>query len=269
MRKKTSSIVLGIILLLFALVAIMPFVIMALMSLTQKTVFNLKFDFSEFSLKNYYVVFQNMNIGRYLFNSVVVVLGACALTCLVSCLAGYGFAKKRFPGREKIFFIYLATLMIPGQATLIPIFLMMKEMGLMNTHLALMLPFANAFGVFLVRQFMVNLPDELLEAARVDGCKEYQLFIRIVMPLVKPVVVSLTIFTFVSCWNDYLWPLVMTTEDSMRTLTLAVATLSTQNIVNYGLVMTGTTVAFLPPFILYLLLQKQFVEGIALSGTKM
>ena len=131
-----------------------------------------------------------------------------------------------------------------------------------------MLPILNAFGVFLVRQFMVNVPDELIEAARIDGCGENRLFLSVVVPLVKPVLVSLTIFTFITCWNDFLWPLVTVTDERMQTLTLAIAALKGNYSTNYGLVMAGSTLAFLPPFLLYVALQKEFVEGIALSGIK-
>ena len=259
--------VLGLLLLILALVALIPFVYMVLVSFTQKTVLNLNFDLDEFSLRNYERIFGSYNMGRYLFNSAVVSVGACVLNCLISSMAAYAFAKKRFPGRDRIFSVYLATLMIPGQVTLIPVFLIIKGMGLMNTHLALMLPVINAFGVFLIRQFMEKVPDELLEAARLDGCGEFRMLFSIVMPIIKPVLVSLTIFTFITCWNDFLWPLVIAPEENMQTLTLAIATLKGNYTTNYGLVMAGSAISFLPPFILYIFLQKQFVEGIALSGT--
>lgn len=126
----------------------------------------------------------------------------------------------------------------------------------------------NAFGVFLIRQFMESVPDELLEAAKVDGCPEYKIFINIVIPLIKPVLVSLVVFTFVTSWNDFMWPLVSTTDSSMYTLTVALSLLKTQYQTNYGLILAGATVSFIFPFILYAFLQKQFVEGIALSGVK-
>ena len=234
----------------------------------RNVVLDLRFDPAEFSFKNYARVFSNFNIGRNLLNSVIVTGGACVLNCIVCAMAAYGFAKKHFPGRDQLFMVYLATLMIPGQVTLIPVFTIIKNLGLMNTHIALMLPILNAFGVFLVRQFMVNVPDELIEAARIDGCGENRLFLSVVVPLVKPVLVSLTIFTFITCWNDFLWPLVTVTDERMQTLTLAIAALKGNYSTNYGLVMAGSTLAFLPPFLLYVALQKEFVEGIALSGIK-
>ncbi len=267
-KKNAARAVLGAVLVAMALFALLPFVYMGLVSLTQKTVLDLRFDPAEFSFKNYARVFSNFNIGRNLLNSVIVTGGACVLNCIVCAMAAYGFAKKHFPGRDQLFMVYLATLMIPGQVTLIPVFTIIKNLGLMNTHIALMLPILNAFGVFLVRQFMVNVPDELIEAARIDGCGENRLFLSVVVPLVKPVLVSLTIFTFITCWNDFLWPLVTVTDERMQTLTLAIAALKGNYSTNYGLVMAGSTLAFLPPFLLYVALQKEFVEGIAPSGIK-
>lgn len=183
-------------------------------------------------------------------------------------MAAYGFAKKRFAGRDQLFMVYLATLMIPAQVTLIPVFIIIRKMGLMNTYPALVFPILNAFGVFLVRQFMVNVPDELLEASKIDGCSEVRVFFQIVLPLVKPVLISLTIFTFITSWNDFLWPLVIASKPNMKTLTLAIAALKGNYSTNYGLVMAGSTLTFLPPFLLYIVLQKQFIAGIALSGIK-
>lgn len=258
----------GILLFLLALVALLPFVYMALVSLTQKSALDLRFAGESFNLKNYVNVFTNLNIGRAVFNSTVVTGGACILNMIVASMAAYGFSKKEWRGRDQVFMLYLATLMIPGQVTLIPIFTIMKTLNLLNTHIALMLPIVNAFGVFLIRQFMAGVPDELIEAARIDGCGDFRIFLQIVIPLVKPVLVSLTIFTFITNWNDFLWPLVICTDEKMHTLTLAVSALKGNYSTNYGLVMAGSALAFLPPFILYLILQKQFVEGIALTGIK-
>ncbi|WP_320130635.1 carbohydrate ABC transporter permease [uncultured Sphaerochaeta sp.] len=253
---------------LSAVIACIPFLYMALMSLTQKDTLNLDFDIATFSSLNYIKVIKNFNILVNLRNSIIVTFSACILNGLISSMAAYAFAKKHFPFRDKLFAIYLATLMIPGQVTMIPVFIIMKNLGLMNTYIALILPIINAFGVFLIRQFMVSLPNDLLDAARIDGCGENRIFFTIVIPLVQPVLVSLVIFTFISSWNDFLWPLIIASKPSMKTLTLAIAALEGSYSTNYGLVMAGATFTFFPPFILYMFLQKQFVEGIALSGIK-
>lgn len=267
-RQLVTRVPLALILLFFAVLASTPFIYMSLVSLTQKTTLDLQLDPQTFNLKNYSRIIGSLSIGRYLLNSTIVTVSACALNCLISSMAAYGFAKKRFPGRDKLFLLYLSTLMIPGQVTLVPVLIIIKNLGLMNTYIALILPIINAFGVFLIRQFMVNVPDDLLEAAQIDGCGENRIFFTIVIPLIKPVLISLTIFTFISSWNDFLWPLVTITDESMQTLTLAISALKGNYNTNYGLVMAGAFLAFLPPFLLYIVLQKEFVEGIAMSGIK-
>ena len=158
--------------------------------------------------------------------------------------------------------------MIPGQVTMIPLFVIMKNLGLLNTKTALIIPMIGAFSVFLVKQFVNGVPDELIESAKVDGCPEYRIFIQIVMPLLQPVMITLIVFTFISSWNDFLWPLIAATETETYTLTVALSVLKTQYQVNYGLIMAGSTITFIFPFILYVFLQKQFVQGIALGGVK-
>ncbi|PJJ27016.1 carbohydrate ABC transporter permease [Lacrimispora celerecrescens] len=267
-RGWLFKISIGAVLLFAALLAMAPFIYMMLVSMTQKTVLDLNFENADFSFINYNRVFRNFNLASNLANSIIVTVSACVLNCIISSMAAYAFAKKKFPFRDQLFNIYLATLMIPGQVTLIPVFTIMKKLGLMNTYPALFLPIINAFGVFLIRQFMVTIPDELLEAASIDGCGENRIFISIVIPLIKSVMVSLMIFTFITCWNDFLWPLVIVTKPERQTLTLAISALKGSYSTNYGLVMAGSTLTFLPPFLLYIFLQKQFVEGIAMSGIK-
>lgn len=267
-KRRAVSVLAGFFLLIFALSALTPFLFMAAVSLTQKTTLNLNFAGESFDLRNYISVFRNLNIARNFANSLIVTGGSCILNILICSMAAYGFTKKRWPGRDKVFAVYLATLVVPSQVTLIPVFIIIRSLNLINTHIALMLPILNAFGVFLMRQFMENVPDELIEAARIDGCGEIRVFRSVVIPLIRPVIISLTVFTFITSWNDFLWPLVICTNQNMHTLTLAISALKGNYSTNYGLVMAGLMIAFLPPFILYIFLQKQFVEGIALSGIK-
>ncbi len=241
---------------------------MILVSLTQKSSIDFRFNFSEMSLINYSALFRNLNFLSLFKNSSIVVFFACTLNSLIASMAGYAFAKKWIWAKEKIFWIYLMTLIVPGQAIIVPLFIIMNKLGILNTHVVLFLPIINAFGVFLTRQFMESLPDDLLDAAKIDGCNEPRIFFNVVLPLVKPVIISLTIFTFITSWNDFLWPLISTTSSSMYTLTLGLSTLQSNYLTNYGLLLAGSTVIFLPPFILYSILQKQFIEGVALSGLK-
>ncbi|MEG0617524.1 MAG: carbohydrate ABC transporter permease [Oscillospiraceae bacterium] len=267
-KANVKSLVIGALLLIPTMLAIFPFAYMLITSLRQTYSMDLNLDLAGLNFKNYITIFKNYDFARYFTNSIIVVIFACVLNCLISSLAAYGFAKKKFAGKEFIFWIYLATLMIPSQVILVPMSVIIRTLGISNTYPALFLPIINAFGVFLVKQFMESIPDDLLEAARIDGCGELRMFFRIVMPLVKPVLVSLTVFTFISSWNDFVWPLISITKQSMNTLTLALSSLQGNYATNYGLVMAGATLTFLPPFILYIFLQKQFVEGIALSGIK-
>lgn len=223
---------------------------------------------AKWTLDNYRDLLVAGNFFRYILNSIVVSIYACFVNATVSSMAAYAFAKKKFPGRQSLFSFYLATMMIPAQVLLIPQFIIVRNMGFLNTYTALALPTVDAFGTIMIHSFVKNLPSDLLEAADIDGCSEARKFVSIVLPLIKPAIVSLVIFTFISIWGSLLWPLIASSGD-MMTVTLAVANLRNNfTTVRYGLVMAGTTCAFLPPFILYLILQKQFVEGIALSGVK-
>ena len=207
-RRAATSAAVHLFFAFMALIAILPFVYMAFTSLRQ--VYSLvDFDvrLSDLNINNYRAVFDNLPFMTYFTNSAIVVVLSCALNILVCAMAGFGFAKKKFRGRDALFFLFLSTMMIPGQVTIIPVFVLFNRAGLLDSYAALILPTVGAFGVFMMRQFMQSLPDELLEAAQIDGCGEAHTFVRIVFPLIKPVILSLTIFTFIGVWNDFLWPL--------------------------------------------------------------
>ena len=267
-KGKISKWVIGLILLMLVAIRLYPFIFMILTSFTQKRIMSASFDFSSMDLRNFKNLLSNFPVLTYVKNSLIVVFCACFFNVVTATMAGYAFAKKKFPMKEGIFWLYLATLMLPGQVILIPVFTIMKQMNLLNTYPALFLVILDAFGVFLMRQFMEGIPDELIESAKIDGCGELRIFLQIIVPLSKPVIVSLVVFTFITSWNDFIWPLVMVTKDEMKTLTLGLSMLQNNYVSNYGLVMAGATVAFIFPFILYCILQRKFVEGIALSGIK-
>lgn len=264
--------VLIIILLFCVLISIYPFIYMLFLSFMETTSMKLSVErilSAHYTLDNYRSIFRENDFLLYLKNSAIVTVYAVVVTCLISAMAAYAFAKKRFPGRKWMFVVYLATMMIPGQVTLIPCFLILKTLGMLNTYSAMVLPACGAFGTLLVHQFLQTLPDDLLEAADIDGCSEIHKFICVVLPLIKPVLVSLAIFTFISVWGSLLLPLIVSTKAEMTTLTVAIASMKTaMTQTNYGFMMAASVISFLPPFILYCFLQKQFVEGIALSGTK-
>jgi len=271
-NRSTSHLIgqgaLALLLAILAIIACYPFAYMLLLSFTNNDTLYLSLKDIVPDLHNYEAVFQRIDFANALKNSILVSIVTCALNCLLCAMAAYGLEKKRFTGSKAVFAIYLATLAVPGQVTMIPVFLMMKDMGLMNSYIALILPSCDAFGVFLIKQFMTSVPDTLLEAADIDGAGEIYKFSQITIPLITPALISLTVFTFISSWNSFLWPLVICTDGSMQTLTVALSLLKGRFETNYGLVMAGSTMTFLIPFLLYICLQKQFVEGIALSGTK-
>lgn len=272
-QKKRHHITVGYVIgvtliVLFSILCVAPLIYMALLSFTSSTSLYFKFSDINLNLDNYIYAIVKRNFGRAFFNSAVVVVGSCLLVDVVSCMAAYGFEKKPVPGKEKLFTGYLATMMIPGQVVLIPMFIMANSLSMTNTYSALILPMIGAFGILMMRQFMEGVPNEMLEAAEIDGSGEARTFISIVIPMVKPALVTLTIFTFTSAWNNFLWPLLVNTRSEMHVLTVTMSTLSSMQNTNYGMVMAGATLTFLVPFILYIFLQKQFVEGIAMGGVK-
>lgn len=277
-RKKFFSRLLWLLAVLFLLllvvVAVFPFVYMAIVSLMEN-VMSMKLSANTlkkavWSLNNYKKVLLTSNFARYLLNSVIVSGISCLLSCLFSTMTAYAFSKKQFAGRDRLRGIFLATMMVPGECMIIPMYLIARKLGLVNTLAAMIIPLiSSAFGTTMMYSFMKNVPDELLEAADIDGCGELRKFFSIVFPLVKSAVVSLAIFIFISSWGSLLWPLLTTTKMELSTVTMAIARMSGgEKATNFGYVMAGNTLGFLPPFILYCFLQKQFVEGIALSGTK-
>lgn len=267
-KKSFLSVFGGVLISLFAVMCLAPLVYMVLVSFTDSESLYIQLDDLRLNLSNYRYAIVERNFGHALVNSVIVVVGSCLLVDIVASMAAYGFEKKPVPGKELLFQGYLATMMVPGQVMLIPMFVMVNYFSLTNTYSALILPMVGAFGIFLMRQFMEGVPNELLEAAEIDGCGEVRRFVCIVIPLVQPALITLTIFTFTSAWNNFLWPLIINTKSSMHVLTITMATLSSNSYTNYGMVMAGATLTFLFPFVLYIFLQKQFVEGIAMGGVK-
>lgn len=266
--RKVSNLAINVVLLGMVTVAVLPFAFMVLTAVQQSDSVSISFDTDRLHLDNFVRLFADYDFGRALIVSVLVVVLACVTNLVVSSLAAFAFAKKPFPGSEVIFWIYIATMMVPVQVTLIPLFVIVRDLGLLNTPVALILPIVNAFGVFLIRQFMSTVPDELLDAARIDGARDRRIFIAIVVPLIRPVLVALMVFTFITAWNDFLWPLVAISDESMQTVTLAAARLQGRFVTDYGLVMAGATVAFLVPFVIYVAVQRQFVQGVASVGLK-
>lgn len=267
-RGRIGNVVLWIIIAPLLVLAVLPFILMVVSSLQHTTKLTFSVTPDALTFDNYVNLFTVQGFGSALLTSLSVVVIACVLNVIVCSLAGFGFAFKRFPGSEALFWLYLGTMMIPAQVTMIPMFIMFREMGILGSHFALAIPVVNAFGVFLIRQFMYSIPHSLLDAARIDGASDFRIFLTIIVPLIKPVLVALTVFTFLTTWNDFMWPLISLTSDDTRTVTLAVSQMTGAFETQYGMVMAGTTIAFLVPFLVYVVLQRQFVEGVTSTGIK-
>ncbi len=219
---------------------------------------------------NYHRLFTQLDFPRYFFNSVVVA-GSVVLANVVFCsMVGYALAKLHFAGRNLVLLLVLATLMVPGSVTVIPLFVLMSKLNLVNSLWAVILPFAvGPFGVFLMRQFMLAIPDDLIEAARIDGASELYIFRRVIVPLSWPAMAALGIITFLGSWNNFLWPLIVLTDEHKYTLPVALGTFAIgQHQADYGLLMAGAVALVLPIVAVFLLLQRHFTESIAATGLK-
>lgn len=221
------------------------------------------------TLEHFGRLFEEMAFARSLLNSIIVTLSVTAISLFLNALAGYAFAKFEFPLKRWIFAALIITLMIPLQVTMLPSFLILKEAGLLNTRLGLILPGASSvFGIFLMRQFLYSIPDAYLESARIDGCGEFRIFVQIVLPQCQPVLAALGIFTFMGAWQDFLFPLIILHDERMYTLPVALANLNGQHATDWGMLMAGSLVVIAPIAAVFLAMQRRFVEGVTLSGIK-
>jgi len=219
--------------------------------------------------EQYRALFREVNFLQFFKNSVIVAFGITLFSLFLNSLGGFAFAKYKFPGREKIFALLLATMMVPGQITMIPVFLMLKTIGLINSYWGLIIPAgASAFGIFLMRQFITTIPNDLIESARIDGCSEFRIYWTIILPLCKPVVAALGIFTFMGSWNAFLWPLIVMIKENMYTLPVALANLSGQYATKFGLLMAGAVVVVAPVIIVFIIAQRYVIKGVAVTGLK-
>ena len=223
-----------------------------------------------FTLEHFTELFTRLDFPQFFLNSAVVAVAVTAGNLVFCSMLGYAFAKIDFWGRDWLFRIVLGTLMIPGITLLVPLFVLVSRLGLVNTYAGLVLPFLAApFGVFLMRQFISALPDELIDAARVDGAGELRIFARIILPLCRPALATLGILTFLASWNNFLWPLVVASSEDKYTLPVALALYSRgQNEDQFGLMLAGAVVVVVPVLLVFLALQKHIIQGIATTGIK-
>jgi len=271
--RRIEPLLVHLVLLGVALLMIIPFYWMLSTSLKfDQDVFKMPPDLlpRPLNLGNFAQVFELMPMGRAFWNSTkIAVLGTLG-TLLTSSLAAYAFAKVKFALKGPLFILFLSTIMIPGQVTLIPLYILFSRIGWIDTHYPLIVPavLLNAYGVFLIKQFMEGVPDSYVESAKIDGATHLQIYWRIMLPLCKPALITLALFSFIGHWNNFLGPLIFLSTDTQFTVPLIINSFRTVYYVQWGLLMAAATVAILPVVALYLLAQRYFVEGIALSGLK-
>lgn len=268
----TPGLLVIIIVTLGALVFFLPIFYMLSSSFKQTNdIFKVPFQWipAPFMPENYIQAMQIAPFGRYFLNSLFVGVCTTVLNVFFAALTGYGFAKYSFRGKNFLFIAILSTLMIPFQAIMVPLFIIVRNFGWLNTYQGLIVPWAiSAFGVFLMRQFILSIPNELIDAARIDGDSELGIFWHVILPLSKTPMVTLAIFTFLDSWNNLLWPLIIITRPEMRTVSLGLTEFQTLHGTAYNLLMAGSTIATIPILILFIFLQRYFIRGVILSGLK-
>ena len=271
-KRKTSAVLHYAILLVLSLATLLPVLWVVLSSFKpQSELFQIPLTFipKAWTIENYVSSLAAGNFPVYFSNTVFVAVVSTFITVLVNLMAGYALAKYIFTGRNLIFTIMIATLMIPLQVIMIPIFLQLKNLGMLNSLWGIIIPpAATPTGVFLARQYLVNLPDSLIEAARIDGAKEYTIFFRLIVPMSKPIVATIAIFSFMWRWNDYLWPLIVITDNRKQTIQQALANFVGQLQINWSDLLAMTTIAIIPVIIVFLAFQRFFFSGIAAGSVK-
>lgn len=269
---KIKKIIIHFILILTAIGMLFPFFVMVLISFSSHN----DISFSNLSLNsctfaNYKHVFSAIPISRYFFNSMIVSIFTTIGQVLFSTLAGYAFARMKFKGRDVIFFIFLITMFIPPQVNIIPLFYLMRELHLVDTYQSLILPgIFGGFGVFMMRQYFLGFAKDLEDAALIDGCNKFQMFFKIAFPLAMPAVATLAIFTFISSWNSFIWPLIITNSESMRTLPLGLAIFkgSYREITMWGDLLACSVICAVPTIILFLFEKKYLINDILKGAVK-
>jgi len=271
-KIKITQFLLYSCLIVMCLVTLAPLVWMIAASFMQSgasSTFPPKFIPENPTFDQYRNLFTRLNIFRYVLNSFIVAISTTVISLLVNSMAGYAFAKYRFPGRDKLFRLLLAAMVIPAQVTMLPLFLMLNKMGLVNSYFGIIIPgMASIFGIFLIRQYIFSIPDSLIEVARIDGANDFLIYWKIILPLCKPILVTLAIFSFMGSWNDFLWPLIVMTKDSMYTLPVALAGLMGEHTQDTELMMAGSVITILPVMVIFMVLQKYYIRGIMMGSVK-
>jgi ABC-type glycerol-3-phosphate transport system permease component len=270
-RSRLALVLRVVVAVVVSVIMAFPLWVMIVTALSGQSVFSTELDLlpTNLTLDNFSRVFSAWPIGQWFSNSVTVTALTTIISVAVSVMAGYGFAKLRFPAKTPLFLLLLSTMMIPTQAILVPQFRLVNALGLVGTFWAVIIPGAAAtFGIFLARQFMIAIPTELIEAAKIDGAGPVRIFVSIVLPLSKPLLAVLTLLSLMYQWNDFLWPLIVLKDPALYTLPIGLQFLQGQYQTDYGALMAMTLISVAPLVVLFLAFQRFFVQGFATSGLK-
>jgi multiple sugar transport system permease protein len=271
-RERMTRALLYALLILGAVLALLPMVWMvsaSLMPSGEASTYPPHFFPTRLTLEHYAALFGRLNLGRYLLNSTFVALVVTFTSLAINSMAGYAFAKLRFRGRERLFRLLSTGLVLPVQVAMLPLFLLLKNLGLINTYWGVIIPgMASIFGIFLVRQYTLSIPDEMLDAARVDGASELRIFWSIVVPGIVPILATLSIWTFLATWNDFMWPLIVLSDESHYTLPVALANLSGEHVQDTELMMAGSVLTVIPVMLVFLFLQRYYIQGVMAGSVK-
>jgi len=272
MKRLLPSVVLHVVLIVGAVLTLIPLVWMvsaSFMATGEANRFPPRLFPSHATGEHYVELFSHLNLARPFVNSLIVTVITTLASMLIVSMAGYAFAKLRFAGREQVFRFLLLAIVIPTQVGMLPLFLMLQKMHVVDTLLAVIIPgLAPVFGVFMIRQYALSVPDELLEAARIDGASEWRIFWTIVMPLLRPILVTFAAFVFLSTWNDFMWPLIVLSDDRRYTLPVALASLTGEHVQDTELMMAGSVLTVLPVLVLFVLFQREYIRGVMMGGVK-
>jgi len=271
-RQQITRVMLYFLLVLGAVMAMLPMVWMvsaSLMPTGEASSYPPRFFPTSITFDHYRDLFVRLNLGRNLLNSAFVSFVVTFASLFINSLAGYAFAKMRFRGRERMFRLLSTGLVLPTQVAMLPLFLLLKNMGLINTYWGVIIPgLSSIFGIFLVRQYALAIPDEMLDAARVDGAGEFRIFWSIVVPGIMPILATLAIWTFLATWNDFMWPLIVLSDASHYTLPVALANLSGEHVQDTELMMAGSVLTVIPVMMVFLFLQRYYIQGVMAGSVK-
>ena len=270
--QRTQRIIIYTLLFIGAMLSLFPIIWMvsaSLMPSGEASTFPPRLFPSTITFAHYYDLFTRLSLGKYLFNSAFIAIVVTGLSLIINSMAGYAFAKLRFRGREKVFRALSAGLVLPVQVSMLPLFLLLKNLGLINTYWGVIIPgLASIFGIFLIRQYAISIPDEMLDAARVDGASEMRIFWSIVVPGILPILATLAIWTFLATWNDFMWPLIVLSDESHYTLPVALANLAGEHVQDTELMMAGSVITIIPVMLVFLFLQRYYIQGVMAGSVK-